>query len=120
MNFNKELLFVAGFIIAVVILIQYLSFTLIKKQIKVEVAKRLSYEKSFNEPKQNGQNGQNVSNNKAEKKEENKEGKGQEEEKENDETYDIDTPEELKSDGDSYVNPLHSEKNVTDDENDEE
>ena len=46
MNFNKELLFVAGFIIAVVILIQYLSFTLIKKQIKIEVAKRFSYEKS--------------------------------------------------------------------------
>ena len=119
MNFNKELLFVAGFIIAVVILIQYLSFTLIKKQIKVEVAKRFSYEKSSNEPKQNGQN---LSNNKVENKEENKENKerdGKKEEKEDEETYDIDTPEELKSDGDSYVNPLHSEKNVTDDENDE-
>ena len=36
--------------------------------------------------------------------------------KTDDESYDIDTPEELKSEGDSYVNPLRSEKNITDDE----
>ena len=119
MNFNKELLFVAGFIIAVVILIQYLSFTLIKKQIKVEVAKRLSLEKSSTDPKHNDQLQQIVSNNKIEKKEENKE-KEDKDDKDDDETYDIDTPEELKSDGDSYVNPLHSEKNVTDDENEDD
>jgi hypothetical protein len=116
MNFNKELLFVAGFIIAVVVLIQYLAFTLIKKQIKVEVAKRFSHERSLTEPKQNTlntqntQSQQNTSTNKIDKKGE----------KEDDESYEIDTPEELKSDGDSYVNPLHSEKNVTDDDVDDD
>jgi hypothetical protein len=117
MNFNKELLFVAGFIIAVVILIQYLSFTLIKKQIKIEVAKRFSYEKSEKTSGTSSTSGTpgvvqrdklNTTDNKKEDKDNDN--------KPEDESYDIDTPEELKSEGDSYVNPLHSEKNVTDDE----
>jgi hypothetical protein len=110
MNFNKELLFVAGFIIAVVILIQYLSFTLIKKQIKIEVAKRFSYEKS---EKTSDVVKDKI--NTTDKTDNNKENKDREN-KTDDESYDIDTPEELKSEGDSYVNPLRSEKNVTDDE----
>jgi amino acid permease len=110
MNFNKELLFVAGFIIAVVILIQYLSFTLIKKQIKIEVAKRFSYEKS---EKTSDVVKDKI--NTTDKTDNNKENKDREN-KTDDESYDIDTPEELKSEGDSYVNPLRSEKNITDDE----
>jgi hypothetical protein len=110
MNFNKELLFVAGFIIAVVILIQYLSFTLIKKQIKIEVAKRFSYDKS---EKTSDVVKDKI--NTTDKTDNNKENKDREN-KTDDESYDIDTPEELKSEGDSYVNPLRSEKNITDDE----
>ena len=115
MNFNKELLFVAGFIIAVVILIQYLSFTLIKKQIKIEVAKRFSYDKSEKTSdvvKDKINTTDKTDNNKENKDRENKD----RENKTDDESYDIDTPEELKSEGDSYVNPLRSEKNITDDE----
>ena len=110
MNFNKELLFVAGFIIAVVILIQYLSFTLIKKQIKIEVAKRFSYEKS--EKKSDVVQDKINTTDKTDNNKENKDRVN----KTDDESYDIDTPEELKSEGDSYVNPLRSEKNITDDE----
>lgn len=110
MNFNKELLFVAGFIITVVVLIQYLSFILIKKQIKIEVSKRFSCEKSQKTTTESihdmTPNATNINNNKNDEKDKNTD----------DESYDIDTPEELKSEGDSYVNPLRSEKNVTDEE----
>jgi hypothetical protein len=104
MNFSKELLFVVGFIIIIVIFIQYISYRMLQKKIKVEVAKQFLIEK--NKLICNQQVSNNINNKIPETN--NKE--------EDVETYDIDTPNEndIDSNADSYVNPLHSEKNVTD------
>jgi hypothetical protein len=104
MNFSKELLFAVGFIVIVIIFIHFVSYRMLEKKIKLEIAKQFLIEKkkmSFNQQQQ-----QQVSNNNIETN--NKE--------EDMETYDIDTPTEndIDSNADSYVNPLHSEKNVTD------
>jgi hypothetical protein len=107
MNFSNEMLFMAGFIIAIVILIQYLSFIYIKKQIKIEIVKTLQVEKNHS--------GKEIANkdyldkNNVKETEKNKESK----DKDN-ESYDIDTPEnnemDADADADSYVNPLKSVK----------
>jgi hypothetical protein len=106
MNFSKELLFVAGFIIVIVIFIQYVSYRMLQKKIKLEVAKQFLIEKKKLLLNKTSNNTENVVNKEIET---NKEG-------DEDETYDIDTPTEndIDSNADSYVNPLHSEKNVTD------
>ena len=107
MNFSKEVLFAVGFIIIIVIFIQYVSYRMIQKKIKVEVAKQFLIEKKKNSINQQvSTNNVNSANNNLETNK-----------KEQDvETYDIDTPTEndIDSNADSYVNPLHSEKNVTD------
>ena len=106
MNFSKELLFVVGFIIVVVIFIQFVSYRMLQKKIKLEISKQYLIEKkriSINQQVLNN-NTNNVNDNLEKNKEE------------DNETYDIDTPTEndIDSNADSYVNPLHSEKNVTD------
>ena len=111
MNFSKELLFAVGFIVVMIIFIQFVSYRMLQKKIKLEVAKQFLIEKkkmSFNQQQQQQQ----VSNNNIETN--NKE--------EDMETYDIDTPTEndIDSNADSYVNPLHSEKNVNDTDTNEE
>ncbi len=109
MNFSKELLFAVGFIVVMIIFIQFVSYRMLQKKIKLEVAKQFLIEKkkmSLNQ-QQDSNNNLNVNlNNKIETT--NKE--------EDMETYDIDTPTEndIDSNADSYVDPLHSEKNVTD------
>ena len=113
MNFSKELLFAVGFIIIIVIFIQYISYRILQKKIKLDVAKQFLIEKkkiSLNQ--QTSNNNANNANNKVET---NKVETNKEEDNEN-ETYDIDTPDEndIDSNADSYVNPLHSEKNLTD------
>ena len=114
MNFSKELLFAVGFIIIIVIFIQYISYRILQKKIKLDVAKQFLIEKkkiSLNQQTSNN-NMNNVNNKVQTNKEEDNEN---ENENEND-TYDIDTPDEndIDSNADSYVNPLHSEKNLTD------
>jgi hypothetical protein len=112
MNFSKELLFAVGFIVVMIIFIQFVSYRMLQKKIKLEVAKQFLIEKkkmSFNQHQQYQQQQQNSNtdlNNNIETN--NKE--------EDMETFDIDTPSEndIDSNADSYVNPLHSEKNVTD------
>lgn len=111
MNFSNEMLFMAGFIIAIVILIQYLSLIYIKKQIKTEILKKLEGGK-----KNSGKEIVNKHNsNKAEIND--KQNIENKENKEN-ESYDIDTPEDNEinndEDADSYVNPLKSVKNDDD------
>ena len=98
MNFSKELLFAVGFIIIVVIFINYVSYRMLQKKIKVEVAKQFLIEK-----KKISINQQIPTNN---------QNKIVETKKEDEETYDIDTPNEndIDSNADSYVNPLRSEK----------
>jgi hypothetical protein len=107
MNFSKELLFVAGFIIVIVIFIQFVSYRMLQKKIKLEVAKQFLIEKKKLLLNKTSNNTESVVNKEIEK---NKEAENE------DETYDIDTPTEndIDSNADSYVNPLHSEKNVTD------
>jgi hypothetical protein len=117
MNFSKELLFAVGFIIIIIIFIQYVSYRIIQKKIKVEVAKQFLIEKKKLNSNQhisnNNTNNTNNANNINNKVENNKE---------DTETYDIDTPTEndIDSNADSYVNPLHSEKNVNDTDTNEE
>ncbi len=103
MNFSKELLFAVGFIVIVIIFIHFVSYRMLEKKIKLEIAKQFLIEKkkmSFNQQQQQVSNNNIETNNKEEDME----------------TYDIDTPTEndIDSNADSYVNPLHSEKNVTD------
>jgi hypothetical protein len=109
MNFSKELLFAVGFIVVMIIFIQFVSYRMLQKKIKLEVAKQFLIEKkkmSLNQQQDSNNNLDVNLNNKIETT--NKE--------EDMETYDIDTPTEndIDSNADSYVNPLHSEKNVTD------
>ncbi len=108
MNFSKELLFVVGFIIIIVIFIQFISYRMLQKKIKLEVAKQFLIEKKKLLLTQ-GSNS--VVNNGIEINK-------KEEVNDNDETYDVDTPtvNDIDSNADSYINPLHSEKNLTDDE----
>jgi hypothetical protein len=112
MNFSNEMLFMTGLIIAIVILIQYLSFVYIKKQIKIEIVKRLEIEKNHSGKKTDDKDIL-VKNNDNKDNRETKD-------KEN-ESYDIDTPEDIEingdEDADSYVNPL---KSVKGDDNTEE
>jgi 5-bromo-4-chloroindolyl phosphate hydrolysis protein len=107
------MLFTAGFIIAIVILIQYLSFIYIKKQIKIEIVKTLEVE--------NNHSGKEISNKEYLDKNNLKETEKNKERKDKDnESYDIDTPEnnEMDGDADSYVNPLKSVKGDDDTEED--
>jgi hypothetical protein len=119
-NFSKEILFVGGFIIILVLFIQYMMYSQIKKYIREEIAKTLV---KTNKPQQTVilKNNNNIKDNiphNEDKKVNNHD----------DETYDVETPEEDKNDedngdngdnadndDDSYVNPVHSEKNIDDD-----
>jgi uncharacterized membrane protein YhiD involved in acid resistance len=108
MDFSKELLFAVGFIVIVIIFIHFVSYRMLQKKIKGEVAKQFLIEK-----KKIYLNQQQVSNNNLNNNLDNNVDTNN---KEDMETYDIDTPSEndIDSNADSYVNPLHSEKNVTD------
>ena len=117
MNFSKELLFVAGFIIVIVIFIQYVSYRMLQKKIKLEVAKQFLIEKKKLISNQHSSNmNMNMNTNTNTNTNENNNIETNKKDDEQDETYDIDTPNEndIDSNADSYVNPLHSEKNVTD------
>ena len=105
-NFTNETLFAGAFILIVVIFIQYMVYLRMKKLIKLELTKKSpvkQQERTTNriQEKQTQMNQQQM--NQVVKQ------------IEDDETYDVDTPED---DADSYVNPIHSEKNIddTDDE----
>ena len=45
MNFSKELLFAVGFIVVMIIFIQFVSYRMLQKKIKLEVAKQFLIEK---------------------------------------------------------------------------
>lgn len=103
-NFTNETLFAGAFILIVVIFIQYMVYLRLKKIIKLELGKKSisssSQQNRYTEPTQQKQNPtEQVLNNQVVKQ------------IEDDETYDIDTPDD---DADSYVNPIHSEKNIDD------
>jgi hypothetical protein len=140
-NFSKEILFVGGFIIILVLFIQYMMYSNMKKYVKQEISKIVI---RTNKPSQNNimQNRTIVGNNKNQ---------NQNKVQKDDDTYEVDTPEDEKkkknitkdsgndddndnddndnndnddndnddndddADADSYVNPIHSEKNIDDD-----
>ena len=107
MEFTKELLFVGGFILVIVLFIQYLSYSRLKKMIKP--SRKSKHSASFNtEDVQQvegvPQTGVNQS-------------IGVSPLLIDDDDIEIDTPDE---DADSYVNPVHSEKHIDDDNEVEE
>lgn len=103
-NFTNETLFAGAFILIVVIFIQYMVYLKLKKIIKLELGKKSisssSQQNRYTEPTQQKQNPTEQVSNQVIKQ------------IDDDETYDVDTPDD--EDADSYVNPIHSEKNIDD------
>ena len=113
-NFSNEILFVGGFIIILVLFIQYMMYSHMKKYVKEEVSKIVT---KTNRPIQHNKMQNQSNNDKSKNVNQNKEQK-------DDDSYDVETPEDEKknntndddnNDDDSYVNPVHSEKNIDDD-----
>ena len=120
-NFSNEILFVGGFIIILVLFIQYMMYSHMKKYVKEELSKVVT---KTNRPIQHNkmQNQSNNANNDKNKI------ANQNKEQKDDDSYDVETPEDEKNnntnkddddddndDDDSYINPVHSEKNIDDD-----
>jgi hypothetical protein len=123
-KFSNEILFVGGFIIILVLFIQYMMYSHLKKQIKIEIAKihiRPHRKNTIQQNiKDNVENKKEVDNDsidvdtpESEKKNNIKENNMQ---NKNDDDDDDDTENKdgENKDDDSYVNPVHSEKNIDD------
>ncbi len=95
MNLTPELLFVGGFILVVVLFIQYISYSKLKKMVRTPRAKPESRQNRIHATASNPIH--NPVNNTQQINET--------------ESIEIDTPDD---DVDSYVNPVHSEKNIDD------
>ena len=143
MNFSKELLFTTGFILVVVLFIQYIIYSRLNKNIK-EVSKRVyllcgdKMKKGSiqNLPESSQQDKSQQDKSQQDKSQQIKsqqiklqqiklqQDKSQQIKLQQDkshtsdnESYEVDTPEDLNdADDDSYVNPVHSEKNIDDDD----
>ncbi len=131
-KFSNEILFVGGFIIILVLFIQYMMYSHLKKQIKIEIAKtNIRSNKIQQNNKENTENKKEIDNDsidvdtpESEKKnniknENNMKNKITKNEKEDDnkteeEDDDNDDNNNDNNDDDSYVNPVHSEKNIDD------
>jgi hypothetical protein len=112
MEFTKELLFVGGFILVIVLFIQYLSYSRLKKMIKTPRKSKHGASNNTEDVQQvegvpqSGVN-QSIGGNQNTKRQL----------LIDDDDIEIDTPDE---DADSYVNPVHSEKHIDDDNEIEE
>jgi hypothetical protein len=91
-NFSKEILFVGGFIIILVLFIQYMMYSNMKKYVKQEISKIVI---RTNKPSQNNimQNRTTVGNNKNQNQNQNQ---NQNKVQKDDDTYEVDTPEDEK------------------------
>ena len=123
MNFSKELLFTTGFILVVVLFIQYIIYSRLNKNIK-EVSKRVYLLCGDKMKKGSIQNLPESSQQIKSQQDKSQQDKSQQDKSQQDksqtsdnESYEVDTPEDLNdADDDSYVNPVHSEKNIDDDD----
>ena len=118
MEFTKELLFVGGFILVVVLFIQYLSYSKIKKLVKPSRKTRHVNNTDVNHDVHEV-NQQHSINQATRVNEVNQSMRVNQQHKPllNVDDIEIDTPDE---DADSYVNPVHSEKHIDDDDEIEE
>ncbi len=132
MNFSKELLFTTGFILVVVLFIQYMIYSRLNKNIK-EVSKRVyllcgdkmkkgsiqklpeSTEQIKLQPTTQPTQSTQAMSAEQIKLEQIKLQQIKLQQATDNESYEVDTPEDM-NDDDSYVNPIHSEKNIDDDD----
>jgi hypothetical protein len=126
LKFSNEILFVGGFIIILVLFIQYMMYSHLKKQIKIEIAKtNIRSNKIQQHNKDNTDNKKEIDDDSIDvdtpesekknniKKENNIQNKNTNNENENEDDNKTEEDDD-NNDDDSYVNPVHSEKNIDD------
>ncbi len=130
LKFSNEILFVGGFIIILVLFIQYMMYSHLKKQIKIEIAKTnirshkvQQINKDIIENKKEVDNesidvdtpeSEKKNNIKKENNIQNKNTNNKNEDDNKTEEDDTEDKDDENNDDDSYVNPVHSEKNIDD------